>query len=163
MTSPRRTEQLIRHLARLPMGPADAFERALATGLAAAIGLGLWALDGLGAVRPDAGLGAPVIAVAIRFGGGLALFVIALIWLRDAARPESGASLPLALVAALAVAVLAVALRLTAAERVQMLRPLADCLLPILALGALPLGAALAALRRGAPGRPARAGALAGL
>ncbi|GIX15024.1 MAG: hypothetical protein KatS3mg118_2983 [Paracoccaceae bacterium] len=88
MTSPRRTEQLIRHLARLPMGPADAFERALATGLAAAIGLGLWALDGLGAVRPDAGLGAPVIAVAIRFGGGLALFVIALIWLRDAARPR---------------------------------------------------------------------------
>ncbi len=161
------TDDLIRRLAAdaAPIDPRR-IERALAlaAGAALAVAFGL-VLSGWG-VRAD--LGAAILrpGVALKFAGALALTLAGLQLARRLARPAGGA---LCAVSAglVALAVLAAAAAVGAVDRLAplpaVLRDAPGCVAAIALIAAAPLALTLAALRAGAPTRPAAAGASGGL
>jgi hypothetical protein len=162
------TDDLIGRLAA-DLAPGDPWriERrvaaAAAGGLAVALGV---ILATLGA-RPDLPATLTSGAGLLKFAGGAMVAMLAMRIGCRLSRPALRPVLcPMTRALALGVAALAAAALLTAPPTPPMgaiLRAAPACTWSIVALSVIPLAAALAALRAGAPQRPARAGAAAGL
>ncbi|GGH57954.1 DUF1109 family protein [Frigidibacter albus] len=161
-----KTDQLIAALAAdAPAEPG--LGASLARWLLPALALTALALLGIWGLRP--GLAAALMqpAVAAKVALPLVLAGTALVLALRSSRPEARPSLlPLAVLGALALALLAAGLLTTPQARwpqAWLGNTALACLISIPALAVLPLAAGLLALRRGASTSPARTGLLAGL
>lgn len=163
------TDSLIRGLSRDAAAGTPRLGRLLALGFAVAAGLaGLVWLVLLGP-RADIAEAAATLRFPFKFAVTLALVATATLAWRAAARPGTpvAPAAMLLLIPPLLLAAGVIAELAAVPEGARMARMIgtnsAVCLTFIPLIGALPLAALLAALRQGAPTRPALAGALCGL
>lgn len=162
-----KTDDLIRVLARDTLAEPP-LVRGLMAGLVPALAIALAGLLGVMGPRADLVQALANPLSVMRFVLGLALGALALIAALRLARPGQGRGvvLPVLVVPAVAGALWIWAWVATPDEGRQMAmvgKTLSACLTTIPALSVLPVAAGLLALRRGAPTRPALAGAMVGL